>query len=57
MLTSTEQAEIFKLAKRLASATVRNRAQAKRGVSTTRMAFANIKVAEDKLREYLKEAG
>lgn len=57
MLTSTEQNEIVKLAKVLVSTTLRNKTLEKRGMTTQRLALASTRAAEDRLREYLKEAG
>jgi hypothetical protein len=57
MLTPDEQAEILKLSKQLVTMTLRCRTRVKSGMTTSRLAFAHIHAAEDRLKEYLKEAG
>jgi hypothetical protein len=57
MLTADEQSDILKLVKRLVSATLCNKTKVKSGMTTARLASANVRAAEDRLKDYLKEAG
>lgn len=57
MLNPEEQAEILRLARKLATQTQAMRAKAKSGTVSPRSANHSIEQAEERLREYLKEAG
>lgn len=57
MLTQLEQDEIMHLAQTLVASTVRHNRMVQKNETTPRIARAYIKEAEDRLRDYLKEAG
>lgn len=57
MLTATEQSDILKLTRRLVTATLRGKREVKSGMTTARLAAASVRAAEDRLKDYLKEAG
>lgn len=57
MLTTTEQSDILKLVKHLVRTTLCNKTKVKSGMTTARLASASVRAAEDRLKDYLKEAG
>jgi hypothetical protein len=57
MLTPSEQATVMRLSKLLVTTTLRNRRKVKSGESTARMSAASIRLAEDRLRDFLKNVG
>lgn len=57
MLSADEQAEIVRLARLLATAKLRARTEQARAMSTPRLARERVAQAEQRLTEYLKEAG
>lgn len=57
MLTSAEQGEIMRLARLVATAKLRARTEQARAMSTPRLARERIALAEQRLVEFLKEAG
>jgi hypothetical protein len=57
MLTAAEQTEIMRLARLVATAKLRGRTEQARAMSTPRLARERLELAEQRLAEYLKEAG
>jgi hypothetical protein len=57
LLSADEQAEIVRLARLLATAKLRARTEQARAMASPRLARERVALAEQRLTEFLKEAG
>ena len=57
MLSADEQSEILRLSKLISTAKLRARTEQRKAMTTPRLAQERISRAEQRLVEYLKEAG